>query len=293
MARELYSFAILIPAGTLKAANFAAPMNMPPRRVEEIEVRIPPGPRGEMGFAIGSAGVPVLPFAAGSFIVTDDEAIRWPVEGQVDSGSWSLFGYNTGQFDHTVYVRFLVQLTGAKQGALAPAGAGQLVSIPGPGGLPPGPPPPPLPLPPVPPPLPPVPPPLPPPGQLPPPAPLPPPPLAPPPGPAPAPAGGGLERAWARLGYNAFLWRVPSVAEENYWAGQVAPDHSNLDAILALLEDSPEGDGLKRARAALLGFAQGSSFPGPASAPAQPGAKPPPHAHPLGFRSGLGAPVVK
>lgn len=63
-----------------------------------------------MGFSIGAAGTPILPVQLGTFIVTNDEVIDWPLENQIDSGGWSLFGYNTGSFDHTVYIRFLLQI---------------------------------------------------------------------------------------------------------------------------------------------------------------------------------------
>lgn len=129
MARQVFSFAILIPTGTLKSANFSSPMTFPDREVQEIEIRVPPGPRGEVGFAIGSSGVAILPTNAGAFIVTDDERINWPVEEQHDSGSWTLFGYNTGQFDHTIYVRFLVTMPGSVTQAQAGAGVASPLTI--------------------------------------------------------------------------------------------------------------------------------------------------------------------
>lgn len=125
MAREVRSFQVTIPAGTAKAANFSAAMSMPDREVVELEVRVPPGPRGEMGFAIGAAGVPILPYQAGAFIITDDERINWPLEEQITSGAWQLFGYNTGDFDHTVYVRFLLNVPGQ---SVAQAGSAPISS---------------------------------------------------------------------------------------------------------------------------------------------------------------------
>src|SRR5436309_2228241 len=79
---------------------------MPPRIVDEIEVQIPPGPRGEVGFAIGQAGSPIFPYEPGVWIVTDDQTLSWPVEGANTSGAWQIFAYNTGLFNHTLYIRF-------------------------------------------------------------------------------------------------------------------------------------------------------------------------------------------
>ena len=90
---------------------------MPPRLVNQVEIRVPPGPRGELGFALGAAGQPVIPRAAGTFVVTDDERIEWPLEGQIDSGAWECFTYNTGALPHTVYLRFLVSVPSPEIGA--------------------------------------------------------------------------------------------------------------------------------------------------------------------------------
>lgn len=161
MAHEIRAFSVTIPANTPKSANFTADMSFPARVVREIDIRVPPGPGGEVGFAIGSSGVPILPYQAGAFIVTDNEDINWPLEDQIDSGSWTLFGYNTGQFPHTLYVRF--RLDQVRRGAPSSPIDATLLSSgalptsspfpPGPG-LPPAPPPfaPPAPPPPAPPP---------------------------------------------------------------------------------------------------------------------------------------------
>lgn len=128
MAQEIRQFQVKIPAGTAKTAGFSADMSFPPRIVTEIEVRVPPGPRGEVGFAIGSAGVPVIPYQSGTWIVTDDADIHWPLENYVDSGSWTLFGYNTGSFDHTLYVTFLLATQAQAASSLpAPIDPAQLV----------------------------------------------------------------------------------------------------------------------------------------------------------------------
>jgi hypothetical protein len=78
--------------------------------VVEIDIVVPHGPAGFMGFAIGAAGVPVFPEASGQWIVTDDQRITWPLEDAIDSGAWEFFGYNTGSYAHTVYVTFQCDL---------------------------------------------------------------------------------------------------------------------------------------------------------------------------------------
>jgi len=225
VAQEIRAFQALIPAGTAKATPVSVDMSFPSRRVEEIEVLVPPGPRGEVGFAIGSGNVAILPYQAGAFIVADDETIHWPLERQFDSGKWTLFGYNTGQFDHTLYVRFLLNVVQLQGPPLAPGGAGQLVAPDQIVELPPVGAPPALP-------------PLPPPPELPPPVPLPPPPPGPVLPPPPQPPGLGPpvqfdqlslgERVGlAHIALSAVYNREPSQRELFDFANTLYSDGSN------------------------------------------------------------------
>ena len=117
MAREVRKFSATIPAGTAKNAPVTIPLEFPPREIAELELIIPPGPRGQMGFQIAQSGAQVFPSEPGAYFVTDNETIRSPIEGANTSGSWQLIGYNTGSFPHTVEVRFLVSLPGADSAA--------------------------------------------------------------------------------------------------------------------------------------------------------------------------------
>lgn len=110
MAREIRRFPVTVPAGTAKASPQVSNLSFPFRVVRELEIRVPPGPRGEVGFALGGSGQAVIPVEAGAYLVTDDEIIRWQLDGFWDSGSWQFTAYNTGRFPHTIEVRFLVDL---------------------------------------------------------------------------------------------------------------------------------------------------------------------------------------
>lgn len=112
MAQDVYSFRVTVPAGTPVATPQTTNLGMPPRTVTEVRVRVPPGPRGEVGFALGSAQQPVIPYDAGQWFVTDDEDVRLPLDVPISSGAWQLFAYNTGQYPHTLFVTFLCNLPG-------------------------------------------------------------------------------------------------------------------------------------------------------------------------------------
>lgn len=112
MAIEIRDFTVTIPAGTAIAAGFTSDMSFPARVVTEIHVRVPPGPRGEVGFAIGSGGVRIIPYGPGAWIVTDDEDLTYPLTATIDSGAWQLLAYNTGSFAHTLRIYFYCELLG-------------------------------------------------------------------------------------------------------------------------------------------------------------------------------------
>lgn len=117
---EVRNFAVTVPHGTPQATPQVTALAMPARRVAWIRARIPPGPAGVLGWALGAAGVRVLPYAANQWIVGDNEVIEWELVEQISSGAWQLQGYNTGTYDHTVYITFGLELvTGPSSGFTA------------------------------------------------------------------------------------------------------------------------------------------------------------------------------
>lgn len=110
MAVEIRDFTVTIPAGTPQSAGFTSDMSFPARIVTQINVRVPPGPRGEVGFKVGSGGVQILPAPGGDFIVTDNEDLIYPLTDTITSGAWQLLAYNTGSYPHTLRVYFFCDL---------------------------------------------------------------------------------------------------------------------------------------------------------------------------------------
>lgn len=118
MAVEIRQYTALVPAGTPATAPQSFDMSFPPRVVDAIELIVPPGPSGLVGFAVLNSGVRVIPYLSDQWIITASEQIRWPLDGYITSGAWSLLAYNTGTQDHSIFVRFLLSLT---QAPAAPA----------------------------------------------------------------------------------------------------------------------------------------------------------------------------
>jgi hypothetical protein len=84
--------------------------------VDWIEVEVPDGPNGQVGFYLASSNQQVIPFRAGAtplWIVSNGRVFHWDLVGQATSGDWQLVAYNTGAFPHTLAVHFGVTPTSA------------------------------------------------------------------------------------------------------------------------------------------------------------------------------------
>lgn len=110
MAAEIRQFTVTVPAGTTAGAPIRASTSFPARVVDAIEIIVPPGPNGNVGFKIANSGVAVIPYDSDTWVVTNDEKIVWPLSGYITSGDWQVFAYNTGTQDHAFYIRFLLSL---------------------------------------------------------------------------------------------------------------------------------------------------------------------------------------
>lgn len=129
MAIEIRTVQVTVPAGSLSTAPYTQQVTFPARVVTQINVKVPPGPRGQLGFALGTSGMPVIPVGPGNWIITDDEEISFPLVGYWDSGSWEVFAYNMGNYNHTLYLTFLLDLVTIQQSAPTPIEAATLSNL--------------------------------------------------------------------------------------------------------------------------------------------------------------------
>ena len=122
MTTEVRPFAVTIPAGTLQSAPASFALTMPSRVVTGIRWRVPPGPRGQVGWALVVSGAHVFPFGDTGWIVADDETDRVDFTNAPQTGAWQLVGYNTGLLPHTVYLQFMLEPVASRtaSGAFVP-----------------------------------------------------------------------------------------------------------------------------------------------------------------------------
>lgn len=112
-SQEVRAFEVLCPPGVTSDDPQITNLNMPVRTALSIRVRVPPGPLSAMGFQLGMANTPIIPFNDDTFVIADNETFEWDNQGWPNSGAWQVFMFNTGQYPHTVYIYFTVELPDA------------------------------------------------------------------------------------------------------------------------------------------------------------------------------------
>lgn len=108
MALQVQQFAATIPTGTSRDAPVTVPLDIDNWVLEQLDLEVPAGPSGLMGFAVFNNGVQWIPSSPGTWLVWDDVQQSWPFTDQPDASGWQVVGYNMGIYDHTVTVRFHV-----------------------------------------------------------------------------------------------------------------------------------------------------------------------------------------
>lgn len=104
----LYAFDVIIPANTAKAAPTVTLTQFEPNEVERIEWLFPDGCVGMVGIQVGARSVPILPHSKNQWLTRSGDSAGIDLEDMHKTGDWSVIGYNTGAYPHTVHVTFKV-----------------------------------------------------------------------------------------------------------------------------------------------------------------------------------------
>lgn len=108
MTQRIETAQITVTAGTAIAAPAVTALSLRDAVLDRLEIRVPPGPSGLVGFMLLHSGQQVIPFASGTWIVTDDEKIGWDLTGYPTGDKWSVSAYNLDVYSHTLYFRLLL-----------------------------------------------------------------------------------------------------------------------------------------------------------------------------------------
>jgi hypothetical protein len=93
-----------VPAGTAVASPLTFVLPLPASVIRSIDVIVPPGPHGLVGFAIYYGSDQMAPARQGSWVIVDNDRVSFVPPRSCTSGAWSLVAYNQGIYDHTLYV---------------------------------------------------------------------------------------------------------------------------------------------------------------------------------------------
>lgn len=99
-------FTATIPAGTLLATPVTVPLALDFVDIESVDLEVPPGPSGLMGFYLARSGQQVIPYESGEWLIWDDRFDSWYLTDQPTGSGWQVVGYNLDDYDHSVVVRF-------------------------------------------------------------------------------------------------------------------------------------------------------------------------------------------
>lgn len=134
MPQESYAWTVPIANTFTKANPLVQNLAQPPRNLRKIHVLVPPGPRGEVGFAFGMGGVALYPTqnspnsnaVTSQWLILNDFHFDFEPYNAPNSGAWQLIAYNTGLFSHTLYIWFELDPIDQTQPPAVPFSLGQL-----------------------------------------------------------------------------------------------------------------------------------------------------------------------
>lgn len=105
MAQRIEIEDITITAGTLSTAPALFTLSWREGYPIFVEFRFPPGPSGLVGLQLLHSGRIVIPKRSNTFLIADDEIIKWPLEGFPYNANYTIRAYNTGEYPHTIQIR--------------------------------------------------------------------------------------------------------------------------------------------------------------------------------------------
>jgi hypothetical protein len=114
MAERIEIISITTPAGTASSAPLVTALPWREGYPVRIEIRVPPGPSGLLGFQLAHSGEVIIPKDKTQFLITDNEAIMWPLDNYPYNAKYTVRTYNTDVFDHTIQIRMLLNELGVQ-----------------------------------------------------------------------------------------------------------------------------------------------------------------------------------
>lgn len=118
MATRIEPFEVLTPAGTAESSYLVTPLSFQEGRVDRVEIIVPPGPSGLVGFKLAHSGQSVIPLTSSTWNIADDTKFDWAISAFPSGNAWELWTYNNDAYPHTLYLWFHVFELGAAELAI-------------------------------------------------------------------------------------------------------------------------------------------------------------------------------
>lgn len=112
MADRIETPTVVVASGATQTNPQTTALNLLDAVLERVEVVIPPGPSGLVGFALVHSGQQVIPFTVGDWLIGDNEKISFDLERFPTGDLWSVRAYNLDIYDHSLYFRFFFRELG-------------------------------------------------------------------------------------------------------------------------------------------------------------------------------------
>lgn len=109
MASRVELFDVTVTAGTPRTAPAVTATAFDDATVDVIEVLVPIGCNGLVGFQLRHSNAGIFPREDDRWIIANGETVRWDSQVPIDSGTWAIRAYNEGIHNHTLYVRMYVR----------------------------------------------------------------------------------------------------------------------------------------------------------------------------------------
>lgn len=108
MAQRIIPFTVSTGAGITRDNPQITNLQFTSADVTQIDIMVPPGPSGFLGFHVDNGGGQYIPEGSNIWITPDDVYLSFPVESAPNNGNWQLVTYNNGNYSHTLYLFFHV-----------------------------------------------------------------------------------------------------------------------------------------------------------------------------------------
>lgn len=115
MASRIETFDVTIPGDTAIAAPQTTALDFNMGVVQRLEILVPPGPSGLVGFRIQHSSRTIIPYDTSKWLIADNEVLKWDLENYPVGEAWALQAYNLDTYDHTLYLRFFLVETSRAQ----------------------------------------------------------------------------------------------------------------------------------------------------------------------------------